>query len=353
MRITVSLLIALPCVVIAESNAYCQGIFASTKENCEKFDFGSLRDSDRCTNSTDTSNTTFHGTPLANCTTFYDITNLPNQPIDAHTTKMALLITNVFENSNTEMGYAAVQKLGDCRGYTCGYIGFTTGTNDAWSVVKQYTKRKADNDLQKYLPELARLSAFEFGDPRRDDTANLVGYPEAWKDAACKDPVFVRTQLDVGNAMYLKPAMKYAASVDVHSNLGKFIFYDTIIQHGWQYVEPQINLPRILELTGPRKHDESEKSYLTRFITIRRQLACCFPGDVWNESSDRESDLQDLVNDWDRNKDLEHSVHLTIFNVTVTGTEDMTYDMQHCKKEFNELPAPIDLPIPDTCPNPL
>lgn len=79
--------------------------------------------------------------------------------------------------------------------------------------------------LRTYLPELKRLSTFLFNDPRRDDVSRLKGFPNAWKQAACQDPVFIRTQLDVGEAMYMKPALKYAASVGVRSNLGKAIFY--------------------------------------------------------------------------------------------------------------------------------
>ncbi|KAG0163730.1 COP9/signalosome complex subunit Csn2 [Apophysomyces sp. BC1015] len=213
-----------------------------------------------------------------------------------------------------------------------GYIGFTTGTNDAWAVVKEYARRKPKhNKLAHYLPELARLSQLEFGDPARDNTSQLDGFPKAWKDASCRDPSFVRTQLDVGHSMYLKPALKYAASVD--------------------YVEPDINLPRILELTGPKKANETEQSYLTRFITTRRQLVCCYPGDVWNESSDRMADLQSLVDQWDQNKDLTQSVRLKIFGETVNGNENMNYDAHSCKIAFKTLPQQQDLPIPDTCPN--
>jgi hypothetical protein len=106
-----------------------------------------------------------------------------------------------------------------------GYIGFTTGTNDAYSVVKQYVKRSPKAALKKYLGELKRLSQFSFGDPKRDDTSKLQGFAAAWKNAACNDPNFVQTQLDVGQAMYMKPALKYAASVNVKSNLGKALFY--------------------------------------------------------------------------------------------------------------------------------
>ncbi|KAM3589771.1 hypothetical protein VKS41_000624 [Umbelopsis sp. WA50703] len=334
--------LALTSPVVAKNKfPYCTGsTYEITTKNCAKFDFKSVH-----TTCVETSN----------CTTFYDITNLPKQSIDAHTTKMAELITNVFENGNTKMGYAYVQALGDGRGYTCGYIGFTTGTNDALTVINQYTQRKPKNALAKYVPELERISKLKFCDTKRNDTSGLSGFPKDWSSIACKDPEFVQTQLDVGNAMYLQPALQYAKSVGVTSNLGKAIFYDTIINHGWQYVEPLINLPRILQLTGKRRKGESEKSYLGRFLQTRRQLMCCYPDDVWPPAADRVADLQRVLKNWKRNKDLEHPVTLKIYGVTVKGTENLSFDTAECKKEPKgwKLPAAKTLPVPDTCPNKL
>jgi len=135
----------------------------------------------------------------------------------------------------------------------------------------------------------------------------------------------------------------------------KFYILDTIINHGWQYVEPLINLPRILELTGPRKKNETEKSFLNRFLVTRRQLMCCYPDDVWPPAADRVADLQRLVSSWSRNKNLEHPVTLKIYGVTVKGTEDLSYDKAECPKKPKgwKLPAAKTLPIPDTCPNKL
>ncbi|KAI7887975.1 lysozyme-like domain-containing protein [Mucor mucedo] len=332
------------------ASSYCTGSFKPTTSICKKFQFNKLKSAGHCTDSKKKTSGAFKGLKLSNCTTFYDISKLPNQSMDAHSTKMAELITNVFENGNTKMGYAAIEKLGDCRGYTGGYIGFTTGTNDAYAVVKEYVKRSPKSNLKKFLPELKRLTTFLFGDPKRDDVSRLAGFPKAWKSATCNDPVFIQTQLDVGEAMYMKPALKYAASVGVKSNLGKAIFYDTIVQHGWQYVEPSINLPRILLLTGKRKTNESEKSYLTRFLTTRRQLMCCYPGDVWNSSADRVADLQSLVNQWSKNQKLSKPVQLKIYGATVTGKENLLVDKQTCKNVTSKKAKSIPLPIPNTCP---
>lgn len=112
--------------------------------------------------------------------------------------------------------------------YSSGYIGFTTGTNDAYAVVQEYVKRNKTSTLKQYLPQLKKLSSYLFGDPKRDDTTHLKGFDKAWKQATCNDPNFIQAQLDVGESMYMKPAIKYAASVGVKSNLGKAIFYGKI-----------------------------------------------------------------------------------------------------------------------------
>lgn len=101
-------------------------------------------------------------------------------------------------------------------------------------MIQEYVKRNNATTLKQYLPELKKLSSYLFGDPKRDDTTHLNGFDKAWKKATCDDPNFIQTQLDVGEAMYMKPALKYAAAVGIKSNLGKAIFYDTIVQHGWQ-----------------------------------------------------------------------------------------------------------------------
>ncbi|CEP08619.1 hypothetical protein [Parasitella parasitica] len=338
---------------MAATSKFCSGdTFGVKKSICDKFEFNKISNAGQCTDSKKKAKGEFSGVKLANCTTFYDISGLPDQTMDPKASKMAELITNVFENGDTKMGYAAVEKLGDCRGFTCGYIGFTTGTNDAYAVVKEYVKRQPQASMKKYLGELARLSNFTFGDPERDNTDKLGGFDAAWKKTTCDDPVFVQTQLDVGQSMYLKPALKYAASVGVKSNLGKAIFYDTIVQHGWQYVEPYINLPRILHLTGARKEGESEKDYLTRFVTTRRQLVCCYPGGVWNDSADRMEDLQTLVDEWSTTKDLKGTITLKGYGVKITGKESITADTKRCKssRKSTKSAKSISLPIPNVCP---
>ncbi|KAG1443849.1 hypothetical protein G6F56_010522 [Rhizopus delemar] len=126
------------------------------------------------------------------------------------------------------------------------------------------------------------------------------------------------------------PSARYAAQYRIESTLGKAIFYDTIIQHGYQYVEPDINIVRILTLVGDRAQGETEQSFLTRFLTVRRQLQCCYPDDVWRASATRCEDLQTLVKNFGRNKDLNRSFRLVNFGVTIRGNESLDKIDKRC-----------------------
>lgn len=104
-------------------------------------------------------------------------------------------------------------------------------------------------------------------------------------------------------------------------------------------------------MTGVRKSKESEKAYLTRFLTTRRQLMCCYPGNVWNSSADRVADLQSLVDKWSQNEKLRNPVTLKIYGAKITGKEDLLRDSQRCKKKTSKKAKSIHLPIPNTCPS--
>jgi len=331
--------------IIARSTKfpYCQGDdYNISTANCAKFQF----------NPNDTSNCI----EPKNCTTLYDISDFKNHTWSDQVVQFAELITNVFENGDTVMGYAYVQALGDGRGDTCGYIGFTTGTNDANYAVQEYISRfpKA-NPFSNFSKELERLSELPFCGNRnaRNDTSGLKGYPKTWKNQACQEPGFVRTQLDVGGGMYVEPAMRYAAEWDIKTPLGFALFYDTIIQHGWQYTEPTINLPRILELTGPRSNFKTEKSFLNAFLKTRRQLLCCYPDATWPPSADRVVDLQSVMADFDANKNLTQPITLKIYGVTVKGTEQIVYDTAECSSTTVpsgwKLPNATAWPLPTSC----
>ncbi|KAF7722679.1 hypothetical protein EC973_002842 [Apophysomyces ossiformis] len=284
----------------------CQDEFDISPSMCDKFNFDKKRP---CINS-------------ENGTFFYDLTGLPEvNDVDPHTRKMASLITNVFEEGDTVFAYASCLDIGDKRGYTCGYAGFTTGTNDAQTVIDEYAKIYSNNALVPFLGRLKEIGQTPYCDQeKRGKTQGLESFCNAWQREACRwDQTFSKLQRDWTYRQYMIPSARYAAG-------------NTVIQHGYQYVEPDINIVRLLDLTGPRKENESEQSYLTRFLTTRRQLQCCYPDNVWPASASRSADLQGLVDNFDRYKDLMPPIWLENFQQLVLGTEDDLTDHRRCRR---------------------
>ncbi|MCQ4079948.1 chitosanase [Streptomyces sp. RB6PN25] len=135
-------------------------------------------------------------------------------------------ITNVFENGDITSGFADIQDYGDGCGYTAGYIGFCTATNDDVDLVTYYDSQEPDNPLAKYLPALKKLAAAS-----SDAHTGLNGFPAAWKQAA-KDTVFVQAQFEQAHAHYLDPALAEAQKVGIQSALGVANFFDTAVEMG-------------------------------------------------------------------------------------------------------------------------
>lgn len=104
--------------------------------------------------------------------------------------------TSIFENDTTDLQYAYCEDIQDGRGYTSGRAGFCTGTGDAAEVVKKYTAHVPKNPLGKYIPLLIYLANQKSG-----DTSKLIGYCEAWAEAA-KDEIFRKCQDAVSDELY-------------------------------------------------------------------------------------------------------------------------------------------------------
>ncbi|KAI8141385.1 lysozyme-like domain-containing protein [Fennellomyces sp. T-0311] len=265
--------------------------------------------------------------------TYYDLSGLPQvDSVDPRVVKIASLVTNVFEYGDKNVGYAGCEDIGDMRGFTCGFVGFTTGTNDADQLLREYAEFMPSNSLVPYLSRLGELSRLNSCDvSRRASTSGLETFCNAWREEACHpDLSFATFQRQWTFDNYLIPSVRFATAMGVLSPLGQLIFYDTIIQHGYQFVEPRINLVRILELTGTRVANESEQSYLTRFLTTRRSMQCCFPDSVWPVSAIRSMDLQELVSSYDVHWNLSSPITLLRFNQVVTGDESIENDKKRC-----------------------
>ncbi len=140
--------------------------------------------------------------------------------------EIAFQLVSTAENSslNWRGQYGYIEDIGDGRGYTAGIVGFCSGTSDMLALVTEYTKRKPDNKLAKFLPALRTVDG-------SDSHAGLdPGFTAAWK-AAAGDPVFQKTQEDERDRVYFGPAVTMARSDGLRA-LGQFAYYDAAVMHG-------------------------------------------------------------------------------------------------------------------------
>lgn len=175
--------------------------------------------------------------------------------------KIAFALVSSAENSTIhyETQYGYIEDIGDGRGYTCGIIGFTSGTGDLLMVVSRYAELKPDAALSAYLPALRAVNG----------TASHEGLGDAFSlawQAAASDPEMIEAQNELVNSLYMIPALRYAA-LDGLSILGQFVYYDAIVMHG------QGGLVSIrdaaLKMESPPSADGDETAYLAAFLEAR------------------------------------------------------------------------------------
>jgi chitosanase len=133
-------------------------------------------------------------------------------------------INSLFENDSINPNYSYIEYLPDGRGFTFGKVGFTTATGDGFDLIREYTDSVKDSKLVYYVDVLKKLAR-----KNSDDTTDLVGFAEAWRNEAEKTKYF---QDKVAFELYGKPALDYCKLLGLKSTLALAIVYDAIVQHG-------------------------------------------------------------------------------------------------------------------------
>ncbi|KAJ1726246.1 hypothetical protein LPJ61_005322, partial [Coemansia biformis] len=141
---------------------------------------------------------------------------------------IALKITNVYENGDTQFHYDYCENLKDGRGYTAGIAGFCTGTADAWEVIQRYHKMTGGNDAFSPMDKVLA----QYAENGSDSTSGLGNYCNVWGRLGKSDANFRRAQDSVRDEMYFDPSQKYADKLGLKLDVSRAQLYDTAIQHG-------------------------------------------------------------------------------------------------------------------------
>ncbi|KAJ1645741.1 hypothetical protein J3B02_001813 [Coemansia erecta] len=192
---------------------------------------------------------------------------------------IALQITNIYENGDTNFHYDYCENLHDGRGYTAGIVGFCTGMEDAWQVIQEYHRSTGGNDaFSPFDSQLKKLA-----DTGSDSTNKIKGYCKVWKTLGKTDTRFRQAQELIRDRKHVDPSQKYADQLGLKFSISQAQLYDTAVEHGdgsgpddlrglikRTNQEFKANVPgdsgSILDING---HRVDEIVWLKRFLDVR------------------------------------------------------------------------------------
>lgn len=225
-------------------------------------------------------------------------------PIGPEQFRRFYALTEEFETSKPDPDYGILSDWkagdpGDGRGYCAGLVSFCSNTDDMADVIKEYTKLKPKNPLWRFVPTMEELSK-----ANRSDVKGLEGLAAAW-NSCHDDPLFHQAQEIIRTKEYLDPALKIAKDLGINTVLGRFILYDTAVQHGVGGTYDLVKRLKKNHTATPASKKISEKAWLIAFLKVRKAelVKADDPRtqEVWADSAPRADALTHMVEDgfWD------------------------------------------------------
>ncbi|KAL4458377.1 hypothetical protein ABPG75_013242 [Micractinium tetrahymenae] len=178
-------------------------------------------------------------------------------------------LTSIFENADTTLEYGYAERLGDDRGITFGFAGFTTGMDDGLMVVEEYTRLKPDNPLARFLPALRKVRG------KGDSFSGLSGF-EGVVASLANDQDFIDAQWTIAEDQYIEPSQVICRRLQCQYALTKAQLYDALINHG-EGLGDKFSVDYILAdaqkaVGGTPATGVDEKKWLAAFLTARYDL---------------------------------------------------------------------------------
>ncbi|KAJ1894879.1 hypothetical protein LPJ66_004921 [Kickxella alabastrina] len=189
------------------------------------------------------------------------VANLAAATLSACSKSIAIKITSIYENGDTNTHHDYCEYLGDGRGITAGIAGFCTGTGDAWEVIQAYHNKTGGID--EFTPMDAKLK--QYAKSESNSKVGLGNYCKVWKKLGNSDKLFRQAQDEARDMMYLKPAQNAAKKLGLNLCITQGQLFDTSIQHG-PYDDKDGMLTLIKETSAKFKANASGLSNSTLII---------------------------------------------------------------------------------------
>lgn len=202
-------------------------------------------------------------------------------------------LTSIFENSTPVLQYTFVQNIGDQRGWTFGFAGFTSGTYSGTFFLEEYQKMRPGNPLTRFLPAFRRIDRGPHdSEGRNPDTTGLEAFPAVFASLG-GDPRFRAAQKRLVDRLSWKPALALAKRIGARYPLTQGQLYDAYVNHGESGIRKL--LARARHRAGGTPADGvPEAKWLAAFLRVR--LAVLKADPTWMHAVDRIAVYQRLLN---------------------------------------------------------
>ncbi len=205
---------------------------------------------------------------------------------------IALQMTTVCENSQTNFKYDYAENIWDWRWITFWIIWFTTWTFDWNILLHRYAEMNPNNNLKKYIPVLNAIDEAAHDDGgKNSDVRGLENFITDVNDNG--DPLFKKAQLELMNSMYWEPAVKIARDEGVMRPLSLAFIYDMVVNH-WEYWAKDIIMKTDKAMSGSPKDGKDEIKWLYDLIDKRYE----FLKTEYPEALDRVDAYKRILNEW-------------------------------------------------------
>ncbi len=201
-------------------------------------------------------------------------------------------ISNVFEVGKPEPEYDYVERLNDGRGYTVTNYGFCTATGEVSSLIRLYAATVPDTPLKRFLALMP---------PAGQGRGSLSTFPAAWRQEIGTSDRLVAVCDEEADRLFFNPAMAAADKANIHSPVGRLVFYDTWLQHGGGDDPDSFNAIYARARQSVRDRQPCpENDFIRAFLGIRKAVLLdpTEPATraVWRESAPRVDALLNLLN---------------------------------------------------------
>jgi len=211
--------------------------------------------------------------------------------------RRARQLTSIFENSKLDYQYGFCKDIGDGRGYTFGFCGFTTKYSDSRKVLSEYLARQpGDTEMALYLDKLNNKAKGS------DGKAGLEGFCNRVAELGA-DPDFIAAQEAIQMSEYYGPSKAWSQRLGLRLPISKGEMYDAMINHGEGRGDP-FSIDHIVDKTnaamgGSPMEGADEVRWLDSFLSIRAKTI----KDLANWQSKRIDFYRELLREGNLNLD--------------------------------------------------